>query len=192
MTTIAPSIGDHETAVTREGYERLRDELTALTTTSRAEMGERLRDARAQGGELADNLELLDVLEDQELLERRIATLETALASAMVVDDPPNDGTIGVGTRVRLRDTGAGRMMEYDLVGSIEADPGRRRVSAESPVGRALLGQRAGDVIDVQAPGGRMQFEVLEVHGGARPVKSLRAYVDRSIRDRRVPLASPR
>ena len=191
MTTIAPSIGDHETAVTREGYERLRDELTALTTTSRAEMGERLRDARAQGGELADNLELLDALEDQELLERRIATLESALVSARIVDATPNDGTIGVGTRVRLRDADTGGTTEYRLVGSIEADPGQRRVSAESPVGRALLGQRAGDVIDVQAPGGRMQFEVLDVHGGARAAKRPRAYVDRSTRARQAALASP-
>jgi transcription elongation factor GreA len=191
MTTTAPSIGDHETAVTREGYERLREELTALTTTSRAEIGERLRDARAQGGELADNLELLDALEDQEFLERRIATLETALVSAMVVDDPPNDGTIGVGTRVRLRDADTGRAMEYDFVGSIEADPGRRRVSAESPVGRALLGRRAGDMVDVKAPGGRMHFEVLEVHGGARAARRPRAYVDRSTGARRAALASP-
>jgi transcription elongation factor GreA len=191
MTTIAAGIGHHEAAVTREGYERLREELTALSTTGRAEIRDRLRDARTQGGELIDNLELIDALEDQELLEHRITALETALAAATVVDDPPSDGTIGIGTRVRLHDAGTGRTTQYDLVGSIEADLGQRRVSAESPVGRALLGRRAGDAIDVQAPGGRMRFEILEVHGGARATRRPPAYAAKVGRARREALAAP-
>jgi transcription elongation factor GreA len=161
MTTIDPTIASGGFALTRRGYERLRDELAVLTTTARAEMRDRLRDARAQGGELSDNLELLDALEDQDFLERRITALQEALAWARVVDDPPDDGTIGVGSRVRLRDSETGRTAEHELVGSIEVEPGQRTVSSESPIGRALLGRRAGDVIDVQVPRGTRRFEVL-------------------------------
>jgi transcription elongation factor GreA len=168
MTTTAADLSEHETALTREGYERLRDELAALTKISRAKMSDRLRDAREQGGELTDNLELIDALEDQEMLERRITTLEGSLASARVVDHPPRDGTIGIGTRVRFRDIDSGRTAEYDLVGSIEGDPVQRRLSAESPVGRALLGRRSGDVLDVEAPLGARRVQILAVRPDGR------------------------
>jgi transcription elongation factor GreA len=164
MTTIAHVHGERHAAITRNGYERLCDELTALTTTSRAEISDRLRDAREQGGDLADNLELIDALEDQELLERRITTLEAVLGAARVVDRPPRDGTVGVGSRVRLGDIESGVATEYLVVGSVEADPAQRKISSESPVGRALLGRRAGDIVDVDAPRGTMRFRILDVH----------------------------
>jgi transcription elongation factor GreA len=166
MNTVVAGIGEHETILTRKGYERLRDELAALSTVSRADIDDRVRDARSHGGELSDNPDLIDALEDQELLMRRIARLEAALASASVVDDPPKD-RIGIGTHVRVRDADSGRTTEYELVGSIEADPDRRKLSAESPVGRALLGRRAGTVVDVEAPRGTMRIEILDVRGPA-------------------------
>ena len=182
MITMGQAPGDRQAAVTREGYERLRDELTALTTISRARISDRLREARAHGGEFADNLDLIDALEDQELLERRIATVEAALAAARVVDHPPRDGTVGVGTRVRLRDIDSGRTTEYLIVGSVEADPVERKLSSESPVGRAMLGRRAGDTLDVQAPRGTRRFRILALHpngppAGHRsaPIKGVRA-----------------
>jgi transcription elongation factor GreA len=168
MSTMTAARKDYEVALTRGGYQRLRDDLAALTMTGRAEIRDRLRDAREQGGELVDNLELIDALEDQEMLERRIATLEASLASALVVDEPPHDGTIGIGTRVRLRDIENGRTAEYDVVGSIEADPVHHRLSADSPVGRALLGRRAGDVLQVEAPRGNMRFRILAARSGGQ------------------------
>jgi transcription elongation factor GreA len=168
MSTMTAASRDNEVILTRVGYERLRDNLATLTTTDRSELRDRLRNAREQGGELADNLELIDALEDQEVLERRIASLEASLASARVIDDAPRDGTIGIGTRVRLRDIDNGRTAEYDVVGSLEADPGQRRLSADSPVGRALLGRRTGDVLQVNAPRGRMQFRILAARRGRR------------------------
>ena len=165
---MATSPGNEEIGLTRAGYERLSDELATLTTISRAEIADRLRVARDHGGEFADNLELIDALEDKEILERRITTLEASLPSALVVDDPPRDGTIGIGTRVRLRDIESRRTAEYDVVGSLEPDPVERRLSADSPVGRALLGRRAGDDIQVEAPGGQMRFRILAVRPGVR------------------------
>ena len=168
MTTMAQVPSERRSAITREGYEQLRDELTALTTISRAQISDRLRDAREQGGEFADNLQLIDALEDQEFLERRITTLEAVLATARIVDHPPRDGTVGVGSRVRLRDIDSGNTTEYLIVGSIEADPVERKLSSESPVGRAVLGRRAGDILDVNAPRGPMRFRILGVHKDAR------------------------
>jgi transcription elongation factor GreA len=168
MTAFAQVPSEYHSAVTRDGYEQLRDELTVLTTINRAQVSDRLRDAREQGGEFADNLELIDALEDQELLERRITTLEAVLTAARVIDHPPRDGTVGVGSSVRLHDVDSGNTTEYLIVGSIEADPVERKLSSESPVGRALLGRRAGDILDVNAPRGTMRFRILEVHKDAR------------------------
>jgi transcription elongation factor GreA len=165
MTTIASALSDHEFALTRAGYERLRDELAMLTTVSRAESSDRIRGAREHGEELADNSDLIGALEAQESLERRITTLEAALASSRVVDSPRRDGTIGIGTCVQLLDLDSSRTVEYEVVGSVEADPVQRRLSAKSPVGRALLGRRAGEVVEAEAPVGRMRFRVL----AARP-----------------------
>jgi transcription elongation factor GreA len=173
MTTMAArAFSEPQVALTREGYERLRGELGTLTTISRMAMSDRLRDAREQGG---DNLELIDALEDQEMLERRITMLEGSLASADVVDDAPCDGTIGIGTRVRLSDINSESTTEYEVVGSLEADAGQRRLSAESPVGRALLGRRSGDVFDVEAPRGRRRFRILAVRPDDRPAERLSA-----------------
>jgi len=176
MTTMAArAFSELQVALTRKGYERLRGELGTLTTISRMAMSDRLRHAREQGGELTDNLELIDALEDQEMLERRITTLEGSLASADVVDDAPCDGTIGIGTRVRLNDIDSQGTAEYEVVGSLEADPAQRRLSAESPVGRALLGRRSGDLFDVEAPHGRRRFRILAVRPDDRPAERLNA-----------------
>ena len=161
VTTAVPDY--HEVPMTREGYEHLRAELATLTTAARAEITERLRAAREDGAELADNLELIDALEDQDLLERRITALEAAVASASVVDEPPRDGTIGIGTSVELRDIDRGQQSEYELVGSVEADPAYRKLSVASPVGQALLGRRTGEVLEVQAPRGKVRFRILAV-----------------------------
>jgi transcription elongation factor GreA len=166
MTTTATPPNDYEVILTRDGYERLRDELVTLSTISRAEITDRLREARQGGEDLAENSELIDALEDQALLERRITTLEASLPSAWVVDEPPPDGTIGIGTWVRLRDIDSGRQAVHQVVGSLEADPTQHRLSAGSPVGRALLGRRTGDVLDVEAPRGRMRFRIIAAYPG--------------------------
>jgi transcription elongation factor GreA len=171
MTTITRTRGHEDSVLTREGYERLLDELDELMASGRAQIRERLLDARAQGGELSDNLELIDALEDQDFLERRITAMQAVLTEARIVDDPPCDGTIGIGTRVRVHNVDTGRTAEYDLVGAAEADLAEHRLSYESPVGLALLGRRAGDVIDVETPRGNQRLEVLAVGGagtGAR------------------------
>jgi len=155
--------------VTAEGYERLRSALEHLCGDGRREMSERVRRAR-EDGDLAENPALLYLLEEQGRLERQIALLEEQLAVARIAE-PAGDGTAGIGTRVRLRDAASGDELEYALVGPIEADAAAGRLSVDAPVGRALLGRRAGAIVDVATPRGTMRYEMLGVAplGSAAP-----------------------
>jgi transcription elongation factor GreA len=158
-------IVDHVGSITRGGYERLQAELDELVTVRRGEVARWLREAREDGGDPGENGDLGDALDEQALLERRIAELRHRLAVARVVDRA-DDGTAGIGSYVRLRTT-AGHVLDYQLVGAHEGDPARRLLSVESPVGQALLGRSAGDAVDVQTPGGTRRFELLAVDSSA-------------------------
>jgi transcription elongation factor GreA len=147
--------------VTAEGYERLRRKLETLRGEGRRAMSERLREARADG-HLEDNPALFDLLEEQAQLERRIATLEARLAGARIAE-PNGDGSAGIGSSVRLRDLETSELVEYEVVGAIEGDVGQGRVSVEAPVGRALLGAAAGEIVTVACPRGELRFEVMGV-----------------------------
>lgn len=160
---------DQELLITPEGYAQLREELELLSGVKRHELTERLHAARDDRGDLADNPELAEALEEQERLERRIAVLETQLAHARQVDGDRADGLAAVGTRVLVRELEDGDELVLDLVGTIEADAARGRFSVVSPVGRALVGNGAGDVVEVDAPGGRRRLEILAVEPSPAP-----------------------
>jgi transcription elongation factor GreA len=158
-----------DSLVTAAGYERLCSVLDSLRTEGRRVMSERLREARADG-HLEDNLALFDVLEEQAQLERRIATLEARLGAARIAE-PNGDGSAGIGSSVRLRDLETSELFEYEVVGTIEGNVGQGRVSIEAPVGRALLGAAAGDIVTVACPRGELRFEVVSVTGAERRAK---------------------
>jgi transcription elongation factor GreA len=153
--------GDQALVVTADGYEQLRSELERLCTDGRADMSERLREAR-EDGHLANNPALYDLLEEQGQLERRIAILEGQLAAAEIVV-PADDGAASIGSVVRVRDRQTGDLAEYELVGPIESDIAAGRVSVEAPVGRALVRQGVGAVVDVETPRGTLGLKVLSV-----------------------------
>ena len=150
--------------VTAEGYDQLCAEIETLRTEGRGSVSERLWKARGDG-QLDDNPGLFDVLEEQAQLEQRIATLEARLAAARVAE-PNTDGSAGIGSWVLMRDLETGELVEYELVGSIEADMGEGRVSVAAPVGRALLGTAAGEMVRVACPRGELRFQVVEVGAG--------------------------
>jgi transcription elongation factor GreA len=156
--------------ITAEGYRRLRELLTQLTTEGRAEVTERLRDARGDGGSAADSPELMHAFEEQLRLERRIAEIESRLAQAEVVDGGVSaGGRAALGTRIRLQRLDAeAPPIDYELVSSVEADPSVGMLSAESPLGSALLGRRAGETIEVNAPRGPIRFAVVAVEDAER------------------------
>lgn len=164
MAIVVPAQPDgQELLITPQGYAQLREELEFLSGVRRRELAERLHAAREDGSDLGDNPELAAALEEQERLERRVAMLETQLAFARQVDGAPADGLAAVGTRVLVRELDSGDELQLDLVGTIEADAAHGRFSVVSPVGRALVGKGTGELVEVDAPGGRRRLEILAV-----------------------------
>jgi transcription elongation factor GreA len=152
-----------DTAITPAGLGRLMDELERLTTVARREVADRIRHAVSTDANPAENADYLDAREDQALLERRIAILEHRISAAEIVAPDADNDIVDVGERVRLQDLETGKTLEYELVGSLEADPAAGRISNISPLGQALLGRRQGEVAVVDAPRGRMRFQILAI-----------------------------
>jgi transcription elongation factor GreA len=152
-----------EIVITPEGRERLDAELERLVTDGRREIAERLKQAAAGEANRAESAEYLSVREEQALLERRIALLAERLQGAQVIEPQLGNGRVDVGERVRVRDLESGARLELELVGTLESDAGAGRVSVASPVGRAILGLRRGEIAEVDTPRGKRQFKVLAV-----------------------------
>jgi transcription elongation factor GreA len=159
----------HATLITRDGLERLSAELEQLTTYGRREIADRLRRAAATEANREENADYLGVREDQASLERRIALLEDRLRSAQVIDPQPGNGRVDVGERVRVRALDSGERLELELVGPLESDASVGRISVVSPLGQAILGLRRGQIAQVDAPRGRLQFKILAVEAPQPP-----------------------
>jgi transcription elongation factor GreA len=152
-----------EVILTPEGYEKLKQEIEALSTTKRREVAERIRVAR-EFGDIAENAEYDDAKNEQMLLEHRIATLEERLRDARVISkkDIAKD-VVSVGSKVKLRDVAAKETIEYHIVGSAEANPAENKLSNESPVGKAIIGHKKGETVEVTAPRGTLKFKIVEI-----------------------------
>ena len=150
--------------LTHEGYENLKQELDHLRTDRRRDIAERIRVAR-EFGDIAENAEYDDAKNEQAMLEHKIAQLEERLLHARVIDAGDVDtSVVSIGSVVRLRDVDAKETVEYFIVGSAEANPAERRLSNESPVGRALLGHKKGETVEVQTPrGSKIKFKIMEI-----------------------------
>jgi transcription elongation factor GreA len=152
-----------EVILTPEGYEKLKQEIEYLSTEKRREVADRIRQAR-EFGDIAENSEYDDAKNEQALLEHRIATLEERLVAARVINKREiAKDVVSVGSKVRLRDLQANKTFEYRIVGSAEANPTENRLSNESPVGKAILGKKKGEVVEVAAPRGSLKFKILEI-----------------------------
>lgn len=155
--------GEERVPMTAAGYEQRCRELDRLRNDERRRLSGLLRDARGDGA-LDDNPTLLDLLDEQEQLERRIAMLEERLAAADIAP-PPSGGRAAIGSVVRVRDIASEEVFEYELVGPIEGDATNGRISIAAPIGRALMGERRGGRVEVVTPRGRVMLEVLKVAG---------------------------
>ena len=152
-----------EVILTREGYEKLTAEIEYLQTEKRREIAERIRIAR-EFGDIAENAEYDDAKNEQAMLEHRIATLEERLVEARIVaEDEISTDVVSIGSTVRLKDIEGKSTVEYHIVGSAEANPEERKLSNESPVGRAIMGRKKGETIEVNVPRGTMKFKILEI-----------------------------
>jgi len=150
--------------LTQEGLEKLQQELENLKTVRRKEVAERLKQAIGFG-DLSENSEYDDAKNEQAYIEGEISRLEDMLAKAVVIEEgvKVDDGSITIGCKVVIRFVGDDEEEEYKIVGTVEADPMNNRISNESPVGKAILGHHAGDIVDIETPQGKIQYEILKV-----------------------------
>ncbi|MBN1260904.1 MAG: transcription elongation factor GreA [Anaerolineae bacterium] len=149
--------------VTPEGFEALKAELHELVNVRRPALAERLHAAIKQG-DLSENADYIAAKEEQGFLEGRILEVEYSIRNAQLIDSSgSDDGAVRIGCHVTVLEDGEDDAETYHLVGPAEADPARGKISHESPLGRALLGRRAGDSIAIRAPVGEIAFRILAV-----------------------------
>lgn len=150
-----------QTYVTQEFLEKMKKELDYLKSTKRLEVAQRLKEAIALG-DLSENSEYVDTKNEQAFTEGKILELEAKIRTAVVIEAGKSD-RVGMMSSVKIRDIAADEVEDVTIVGSSEADPFDGKISNESPVGRALLGAKAGDVVEVAAPAGILKYEIIEV-----------------------------
>ena len=146
-----------------ERYEELKNELNYLKTVREKEVADQIKEARSFG-DLSENSEYDEAKNEQGKLYSRIAELENILSNCSVIEENNHDDdTVRLGCRIIVEDAETGDEETYQVVGSQEADPMNGRISEESPFGRALLGNAAGEIVIVEAPAGNIEYEVLDI-----------------------------
>ena len=165
LTLLTPHGGGtlKEVILTPEGFEKLKVEIEHLSTDKRREVADRIRIAR-EFGDISENAEYDDAKNEQAMLEHKIAQLEERLANARVIQKRDVDlSVVSIGSKVRLRDVDANQTVEYMIVGSAEADPSELKLSNESPVGKAIIGKKKGETVEVTAPRGSLKYKILDI-----------------------------
>ena len=151
---------------TPEGYQRLKDELHHMKTVERPAISQQIAEARDKG-DLSENAEYDAAKEAQGMLEAKISKAEAVLANARIIDESQIDTSKAfILSRVTIKHLGNGKEMTYTLVAENEANLAEKKISIDSPIGKGLLGNRVGDIAEVQVPAGIIPFEVLEISRG--------------------------
>jgi transcription elongation factor GreA len=148
--------------LTPEGRAKLEAELEQLKTVRRAQVAERIHSAKEEG-DIMENSAYDEAKNEQAFVEGRIMTIEQMLKNAVMIDKTRARDSVGIGSYVSVLERGDDDDEMYQIVGSAEADPTRGRISNESPVGRALLGKRVGDEVQVKIPDGVRHLKVTEI-----------------------------
>ena len=156
-------MAEKETILTVDGLKKIENKLEHLKSIRRREVAERIKQA-IEFGDISENSEYEDAKNEQAFIEGEILTLEKMLRNAKVIDE----GEIGtevvtLGSTVTLKDLEFGDDLEYTIVGSAEADPSEYKISNESPVGQAILGQKVGSVVEVNVPAGILKYEIINI-----------------------------
>ena len=149
--------------LTYEGLKKYEDELENLKVVKRQEVAQKIKEARAQG-DLSENAEYDAAKDEQRDIEARIDELEKILKNAeVIVEDEVDLDKINIGCQVKILDIEMNQELDYKIVGSTEANSLKGKISNESPVGRALIGAKTGDIVRVETPGGELEYQVLEI-----------------------------
>ncbi|MCK4260641.1 MAG: transcription elongation factor GreA [Halanaerobiales bacterium] len=148
--------------LTHEGFEKLENELQHLKSVRRREIAKRIKLAR-EFGDISENSEFDEAKNEQAFVEGRIREIEQLLRNAEIVEDEYDSDSVSLGKDVTLRDLDTDQEVTYHLVGSVEADPLNCKISNESPLGKAILGKKVGDIVDIHAPIGIIKYEILGI-----------------------------
>ena len=149
--------------LTYEGLKKYEDELENLKVVKRQEVAQKIKEARAQG-DLSENAEYDAAKDEQRDIEARIEQIEKILKNAeVVVEEEVDLDKINIGCQVKILDMEFDEELDYKIVGSTEANSLKGKISNESPVGRALIGAKTGDIVRVETPGGELEYQVLEI-----------------------------
>lgn len=153
-------MNDKEIVLTAEGLSKLETELDELKTVHRREVNDRIRQAK-EYGDLSENAEYEDAKQEQAFIEGRILKLEGMIRNARIIDESEYaSDEVHLGAVVKVKDLKNGESYEFSIVGSAEADPSNRRISNESPLGRALIGHKKGATVDVATPRGVVKYKI--------------------------------
>ncbi|KKQ52383.1 MAG: Transcription elongation factor GreA [Candidatus Woesebacteria bacterium GW2011_GWB1_39_10b] len=153
--------GNNKIQITKEGLETLKKELGELTEVKRPKVVERLSNARTQG-DLMENSDYHNAKDELEFLDGRIDELSAVLKNAEVISNGKPGNGVGLGTKVTVKSNGSTHT--FHIVGEWEADPGEKKISHTSPLGHALIGKNIGDKVEVEAPAGKVTYEILEIN----------------------------
>ncbi len=154
---------NEELLLTKDGFEKLEKELNHLKTVKRKDIAARIKEAISYG-DITDNSEYEDAKNEQAFIEGRIITLEKMLRRARLLEKSDDDLHVALGSIVKLKDKNSGQNQEYTIVSTAEADPTEKKISNESPVGKALFGLTVGDEVDVKVPIGTMSYIIEEIN----------------------------
>lgn len=166
-------MNEKEIVLTKEGLVKLERELDDLKSVHRKEVNDRIRQAK-EFGDLSENAEYEDAKQEQAFIEGRILKLEGMIRNARLIDELEYAvGEVHLGSTVKVKDLKNGTSHEFALVGSAESDPPNQRISNESPLGRALMGKKKGETVDVATPRGIVKYKIEQIKsGGATPKKA--------------------
>ncbi len=153
-------MNDKELVLTKEGLEKLEEELDDLKTVHRREVNERIRQAK-EFGDISENAEYEDAKQEQAFVEGRILKVEAMIRNARIIDSSEYaQDEVHLGATVKVKDVKSGAMHDFTIVGSAEADPVNGRLSNESPLGSSLMGKKKGEVVEVTTPRGVTNYKI--------------------------------
>ncbi len=152
-----------EYRLTKEGYDKLIKEQKDLISNKRKEIAERLKDAKDNAGDLSENTEYEYAKNDQAFIEGRIEQINEILNNHVIIKENNGRGIVDIGSTIEVRDLDSSKKRKYLLVSSVESDPENHKISDESPMGRALLGKKSGDDIEVKTPQSVLKLKIVKV-----------------------------
>ena len=156
-------MGEKETIITTEGLKQLEKELENLKTVKRREIAERIKQA-IEFGDISENSEYEDAKNEQAFIEGRISVLNQMISNAKVIEEENVDkNVVSLGSTVLIKDLEFNEEFKYTIVGSVEADPDANKISNESPVGSAILGKKRGDIVEIDAPAGKIRYKIIDI-----------------------------